>query len=111
MCIRDRYLPSTRILNRDAFLDLLKIRVQLKKNGVSDFQLIKLMGDINSIQEKYAAISTGIRSVDIVGMFGDGTCCILLSQADKQASLDVLTRLNKMGVEGDLVEVGEIVLE
>lgn len=105
------YLPSTRILNRDAFLDLLKIRVKLKKNGVSDFQLIKLMGDVNSIQEKYAEISMGIRSVDIVGALGDGTCCILLSQADTQASLDVLSRLDKMGVKGDLLEVGEIVLE
>lgn len=105
------YLPSTRILNRDAFLDLLKIRVKLKKNGVSDFQLIKLMGDVNSIQEKYAEISMGIRSVDIVGTLGNGTCCILLSQADTQASLDVLSRLDKMGVKGDLLEVGEIVLE
>lgn len=105
------YLPSTKILNRDAFLDLLKIRVQLKKNGVSDFQLIKLMGDIISIQEKYAVISMDIRSVDIVGALGDGTCCILLSQADMQASLDVLSRLDKMGIKGKLIEAGEIVLE
>lgn len=105
------YLPSTRILNREAFLELLKVRLDMKKNGVSDFQLLRLYEDVAGVQENYAKISMGIRSVDILGVLDGGKCYILLSQADGQASLDVLSRLKKLGIEADIIETQEIVLE
>ena len=97
------YLPSTRILNHDAFMDMLKVRLEMRKNKISDFQVIMLQELGNDIQKNYSEISEGIRTVDVVGMLRNGTCYILLSQADKQASLDVLARLEKLGVKGKLI--------
>jgi UDP-glucose 4-epimerase len=105
------YLPSTRILNHDAFMDMLKVRLEMRKNKISDFQVIMLQELGNDIQKNYSEISEGIRTVDVVGMLRNGTCYILLSQADKQASLDVLARLEKLGVKGKLIESNEIPLE
>jgi hypothetical protein len=102
------YLPATRILNHNAFMDMLKMRIEMKKNKILDFQLIKLEQSKNKIQEKYSKISQGIRTADIVGMLRNGTCYILLSQADKQASLDVVERLEKLGIKGKLIESHEI---
>ena len=105
------YLPSTRILNHDAFMDMLKIRLEMRKSKILDFQLIKLEQFENGIQERYSKISQGIRTADIIGMLRNGVCYILLSQADKQTSLDVVGRLEKLGVKGKLIEASEVHLE
>jgi nucleoside-diphosphate-sugar epimerase len=105
------YLPSTRILNHDAFMDMLKVRLEMRKNKISDFQVIMLQEFGNNIQKKYRKISEGIRTVDITGMLRNGACYILLSQADTKASLEVLERLDKLGVKGKLIETNEIPLE
>jgi nucleoside-diphosphate-sugar epimerase len=105
------YLPSTRILKQDAFIDMLKVRLEMRKNKISDFQVIMLQELGSNIQKEYLKISEGIRTVDIVGRLRNGTCYILLSQANTQASLDVLARLEKLGVKGKLIEANEIPLE
>lgn len=105
------YLPSTRILNHDAFKDMLKVRLEMKKNKILSFQVIKLEESESDVRKKYPKISVVIRTADIIGMLRNGTCYILLSQADKQTSLDVVERLEKLGVKGCLVETNEIPLE
>ena len=102
------YLPSTRMLNHDAFLDVLKIRVEMKKNKVSDFQLILLENKDIDTAKLYAKISDGIRAADIVGVLRNGACYILLSQSDKQSSLEVLERIQRLGIAGRLIDVDEI---
>jgi UDP-glucose 4-epimerase len=105
------YLPSTRILNQDAFMDMLKVRLEMKKNKILNFQVIKLEESESDVRKKYPKISVVIRTADIIGMLRNGTCYILLSQGDKQTSLDVIERLEKLGVKGCLVETNEIPLE
>lgn len=105
------YLPSTRILNHDAFIDMLKVRLEMRKNKISDFQLIALQESEADIQKKYPKISIGIRSADVVGMLRNGDSYILLSQADKQASQEVVDRLGKLGVQSKLIEASEVSLE
>lgn len=102
------YLPATRILNHDAFLDILKVRLEMKKNKVSDFQLIMLEVSESDIRNLYPKISAGIRSADVVGLLRNGACYILLSQSDRQASLDVVGRLGKLGIPGKLIEASEV---
>ncbi len=105
------YLPSTRIMNHDAFIDMLKMRLEMKKNKVSDFQLIALQESEVSVQQKYPKISIGIRSADVVGMLRNGTSYILLSQANKHASEEVVERLEKLGVQCKLIESSEVSLD
>lgn len=102
------YLPSTRMLNHDAFLDTLKIRIEMKKNKVSDFQLVLLETNGLDIAKLYAKVSDGIRAADIVGVLRNGNCYILLSQSDKQSSLDVLDRIQHLGITGRLIDADEI---
>lgn len=102
------YLPSTRILNNDAFVDILKVRMEMKRNKVSDFQLVLLENNGQDIKLVYPKISEGIRTADVVGMLNDGKCYILLSQSDKEASLEVLERLKRLGVNGRLVDTNEV---
>ncbi|MBE0671537.1 MAG: NAD(P)-dependent oxidoreductase [Anaerolineales bacterium] len=102
------YLPATRILNHDAFIDTLKVRLEMKKNKIAEFQVIALQESEVDVQKKYAKISLGIRSADVVGILRNGSSYILLSQADKQASLEVVERLEKLGVKGRLIEANEV---
>ncbi|MFN8382606.1 MAG: NAD(P)-dependent oxidoreductase [Anaerolineales bacterium] len=105
------YLPATRILNHNAFIDTLRVRLEMKKNKISDFQVIMLQESEVDVQKKYSKISLGIRSADVVGMLKNGISYILLSQADKQASLEVVERLDKLGVKSRLIDAYEIPLE
>jgi len=104
------YLPTTRILNHEAFTDALKIRVEMKKNRISDFQLVLVESPENNIQDIYPCIAEGIRTVDIIGMRNDGDYYILLSQADKLAAQDVVERLARLGIQSRLVDANQISL-
>lgn len=104
------YLPNTRILNHDAFIDILKVRLEMRKNKISDFQIIELQEPQASITKIYPKISAGIRTADVVGLLSNGKCYVLLSQADKGSSLDVIERLNQSGVRANLIEANEVPL-
>ena len=102
------YVPSTRILKADAFQETLKVRREMKDNKVSDYQLMKLEPTENGIQERYSRLSEGIRTTDIVGMDRNGACYVLLSQSNRQASQEVVDRLEKLGIKGNLIDSNEL---
>lgn len=105
------FIPSTRILNPDAFMEILKTRVEMKKNGVSDYQLIRVEKTAMDFRELYSKMSDGIRAADIVGMQRDGNCCVLLSQADRSAAGDVIARFEKLGLKSRLLDSHEVLLD
>lgn len=105
------FIPSTRILNPDAFMEILKTRVEMKKNGVSEYQLIVVEKMAIDFRELYSKMSEGIRAADIVGMQRDGNCCVLLSQADRSAANDVIARFEKLGLKSKLVDSHEVLLD
>ena len=105
------FIPSTRILNPDAFMEILKTRVEMKKNGVSEYQLIMVEKMAVDFRELYSKMSEGIRAADIVGMQRDGNCCVLLSQADRSAANDVIARFEKLGLKSKLLDSHEILLD
>jgi UDP-glucose 4-epimerase len=105
------HLPTTRILNHQAFKDALKIRVEMKKNRISDFQLVMLKSPNRSMQEIYPSIYEEIRNRDVIGMGNDGVYYILLSQADKVAAQDIVERLNKFGVQSSIVDTSQVLTD
>ncbi|HLO31123.1 MAG TPA: NAD-dependent epimerase/dehydratase family protein [Anaerolineales bacterium] len=104
------YLPTTRILNHEAFREAFSIRVEMKKNRISDFQLIVLDNLDHNIQNVYPCISEEIRDDDIIGMGNDGNYYILLSQADKLTAQDVVARLTRIGIQSRLVDANQVLL-
>jgi hypothetical protein len=105
------YLPSTRILNHEAFIDTLKVRMEMRKNRISDFQLVVMENLNGSMQEVYPTFSEGIRNRDVIGMGRDGDYYILLSQADKVAAQDIVERLNKLGIHSRIVDTQQILTD
>jgi UDP-glucose 4-epimerase len=102
------YMPTTRILNHQAFLDELKIRVEMRKNRISDFQLVMMKSPNNSMQDIYPRISEEIRNRDIIGMGTDGDYYILLSQADQLAAQDIAERLTRFGFPSKIIETSQV---
>lgn len=105
------YLPSTRILNHEAFIDTLKVRMEMRKNRISDFQLVVMENLNGSIQEAYPSISEGIRNRDVIGMGREDDYYILLSQADKVAAQEIVERLTKLGIHSRIVDTQQILTD
>jgi nucleoside-diphosphate-sugar epimerase len=103
------YLPFTRILNHNAFMDALRIRTEMKKNKIADYQLVMVDKAEINMQEMYPKISEEIRAADLIGLCNDGNYYILLSYASESNTEDVIERLRKIGVNG-LVETDFIAL-
>ncbi len=105
------YVPSTKILNHASFRDALKIRAEMKKNKIADYQLVIVDKTENNIREIYPKISEGIRAADLIGLWNDGNYYILLAQANESSSEDVIERLRKLNINGRLVEINKIPLD
>lgn len=101
------YLPSTRILTSDAFIDILKTRAEMRRNGVARYQLVMLDRDGQDYQDLYTKVSEGIRTTDIVGLQRDGNVYVLLSQADDIDADGVITRFKRLGLTSKVVEIDE----
>jgi nucleoside-diphosphate-sugar epimerase len=104
------YIPATRILNPDAFIEILKTRSEMKKNKIADYQLVMLEKNEMDIHQLDSKVNEGIRGADIVGMQRDGSYYILLTQADKLAAKDVIARFEKLGLKGRLVDGHDVLL-
>lgn len=101
------YLPATRVLNHQAFMEALKIRLEMRKNRVSDFQVVVTEPNSN-LQDIYSCLSDGVRTTDLIGQGEDGDFYILLSQADPLAAQDVVERLSKLGLESKIVDINQL---
>ena len=101
------YLPSTRVLNPAAFLEAVRIRTEMKKNRITDFQLLKVELSGKSYQDIYSLISDKIRVNDIIGSHEDGNCYILLSQADKRSVSEIIKRLGDLEGKSKLIDAKE----
>lgn len=106
-----KYVPFTRILKQQAFMDELRIRIEMKKNRISEFQLVQLEGSNHNIQDIYSCMSDGIRTTDIIGMGNDSEYYLILSQADKLASQGAIERLAKLGIQSRLIDASQIQLD
>lgn len=104
------YIPSTKILTSGAFVDTLRVRADMKKSKITDYQLLKIVVDTEDLSSIYTKISEGIRSADIVGTLNDESCYVLLTQADQVAAHYIIERLAKLGVQSSIVDASEFVL-
>jgi UDP-glucose 4-epimerase len=105
------HLSMTRILNHQAFMDELKIRVEMRKNRVSDFQLVMMENPNKSMQEIYPRISGEIRNRDIIGVGANGDYFILLSQADPLSAQDIAERLTRFGFPSKIIETSQVLTD
>lgn len=106
------YIPGTRILNNEAFMDALRIRTELRKNKLSDFQLLAVLNNSDKdIQDINSLISKGIRTADIIGVGDDGNYYVLLPQADRAAAQGIIDRLASLGIDCQPADRSQLVLD
>jgi len=102
------YLPSTNILTFDAFVDTLRVKENEKKRKIAEYQLLRLFKNGKTLQEFSSNITKGIRTVDIIGMWNDGSYMLLLSQADIKSIIDIESRLKSLGVMSERIDGKEL---
>lgn len=105
------YIQSTRILQPDPFKEILRIKVQMRNNRISDFQLLKIALNNKDCSSFYPKIQQGIRKVDYVGTMENGNCYILLSQADSSNVEIARERLAKLGFKSEKADESEILYD
>lgn len=102
------YLPSTNILTFEAFVDTLRVRENETKRKIAEYQLLRVYKDDMKIQDFSSKVAKGIRTVDIMGMWSDGSLMLLLSQADANSTGDIESRLKSLGVMSERIDGKEL---
>lgn len=91
--IENMFLPSTRILQPEAFYKALQIKEEMRRNKISDYQLIRIHCSGKSFEDLDAQIANKIREADKIGIDEDEKCYIILSQADPATESRIIERL------------------
>ena len=96
------FLPNTRILNPDAFRQVLMAKKEMETSQVAEYEVIRILSDFDDLAEASKKLESGIRTTDYIGMLEDGRCYILLSQTDWMNAFNVLSRLENLGINGEI---------
>jgi len=77
------FLPGTRIMRPESFRQTFAIRNKMRRNKVSEFQILRILREGQAWETVYEKISSSIRSEDVVGILEDeaDACFIILSNA------------------------------
>ena len=103
------YVPMTRILKPNAFQNALKIRMDMKKNKISDYQILSINFNNRDLKDLYQDMSENIRANDLIGSDYGGNYYVVLSQADKESINEIAERFRRLHIETELVEDEEII--
>ena len=104
------YLPGTRIMLPDAFKQTIAIRKKMRRNKVSDFQILRIpRGDL-SWEVIYERISMTIRGEDVVGILHENSdvCFVMLANAALDNIGMIQERMKNNGVSAEFLAELEI---
>jgi hypothetical protein len=93
------YLPGTRILKKEAFLDILRVRSQMEEVAISEYALLSVETTPATMRDTALMMQRYLRESDIVGEGENGKIYIILSQAKEEHIPFVLDRLRKGGLQ------------
>ncbi len=98
----EKYYEDTYVLKSEYFEEELKTQRDMQDAGMTNFVLLKIVGD--NILGTYEKLGSLIRQTDMIGIGSDGTNYLLLTQMDMSSFEIIANRLNKNGVEYQVVE-------
>lgn len=96
------YLPNTRILKSQAFKEILSAKNKMETSQVAEYEVLRILSDFDNMEEASQLMESCIRATDYIGLIEDGQCYILLSQTDWVNAFNVLSRLQAVGIEGEI---------
>jgi len=100
------YLPNTRILRPQPFDDAIKIRLQMKRGKIANFQAMRIFRDGKQWKVVYELLSKAIRDDDIVGVMDedDSYCLVLFPQAEEDNISVIQQRIQENGLRSEYVK-------
>jgi len=106
-----RFVPGTKVLEEDAFTEIVNAYRKAEQEGLSESVLLRLRdvgrNEAVGLQE---AISGVLRQSDFIGIMGDGMVHILLSNTSPEDAAIAAGRLENLGIFSDIVEDGIVCL-
>ena len=87
-----QYIPNTRIMTEEAFVEVLGSYVALAEKKVSTYVVLELDMQGRSYEEMEVLLRGKARANDIIGAAGDGKLRILFSQATEKDLQYILPR-------------------
>lgn len=100
-----RYEKGEPVLNREAFISLVRVFIQARNKGLTECAMLHLTG-LNEGNRKTLEESLihALRRSDYVGTLGDGEVYALLTNTDREGAAHVTGRLREIGCECALAE-------
>lgn len=92
------------VLNAEHFREVLKVNVEMKRNHLLEFMLLKLITDEDDMQRLSDKLCKIVRASDTVGFMDDGSLYLMLAQANKDDSEIVGSRLKNLGIDYETFE-------
>lgn len=91
-------------LNAEHFKEVLSVNVEMKRNHLLDFMLLKLLTNESDMQKLSDQLCKLIRASDVVGYLDDGCLYLMLAQANIKDVGIVGKRLNDLGIGYEVIE-------
>ncbi|MCB2178348.1 SDR family oxidoreductase [bacterium] len=98
------YVSGTKIFLANPFRDLLKVKSEMQRNQIADYQILKIDCGEYSLEDVDFKLADKVRENDAIGTLEDGNCYLLLSQASEYAVQEIIDRLCLQGINSVMVD-------
>ena len=101
-----RYLENSKILEKDAFTQLVAAFFEAKRNGLTECSLVRIVCSSEDYKKAGEILEKKLRQTDYIGIL-DGGLHVLLSNTDEENAKGVILRFEEEGLKSILVN-GEV---
>ena len=97
-----RYLEHSKILEKDAFTQLVAAFFEAKRNGLTECSLVRIVCSSEDYKKAGEILEQKLRQTDYIGIL-DGGLHVLLSNTDEENAKGVILRFGEEGLKSILV--------
>ena len=101
-----RYVEDTKILSKDAFVDLMRAYMNAEREGLAECVLLRILVPQSEYIQVSMRLEKLLRESDIMGILDDDCLYVLLSNTQKNDSFYAIRRIEDNGIECEFVEDG-----
>lgn len=102
------YLPGTRVLNQERFVEVLKTEEEMREKEIAEFSLFRIEVSTDEIKSIAEVVSQNLRATDLLGIGEDNALYVLLPQTGHASAQLVRERFQKAGLSFEAVGSQEI---
>ena len=101
-----RYVEGTKILSKEAFIDLMRAYLNAEREGLAECVLLKILVPPSEYIQVGMKLERLLRESDIMGILDDDCLYVLLSNTQRNDSFYAIKRIEDNGIECEYVEDG-----